>query len=81
MKNSITLSIDTLGSETKIKDICHGLNLSSERNINFKFLLYGNEQELKKNISKFKSLTKVSEIIHCEEAVWRHRSNKRKLRR
>jgi len=69
MKDSITLSIDTLGSETQIKDICHGLNLSSERNINFKFLLYGNEQELKKNISKFKSLTKVSEIIHCEEAV------------
>ena len=50
MKDSITLSIDTLGSETQIKDICHGLNLSAERNINFKYLLYGDEQELKKNI-------------------------------
>ena len=69
MKDNITLSIDTLGSETRIKDICQGLNLSSERNINFKYLLYGNEQELKKNISNFKSLTKVSEIIHCEEVV------------
>ena len=69
MKDSITLSIDTLGSETQLKDICHGLNLSAERNINFKFLLYGDEQELKKNISYFKSLTKVSEIIHCEEVV------------
>ena len=69
MKDSITLSIDTLGSETKIKDICHGLNLSSERNINLKYLFYGDEQEIKKNISHFKSLIKLSEIIHCDEAV------------
>ena len=69
MKDSITLSIDTLGSETKLEDICNGLNLSSERNINFKYLFYGNEYELKKNISYFKSLIKLSEIIHCDEAV------------
>ncbi len=69
MKDSITLSIDTLGSETQIKDICRGLNLSLERNVNFKYLLYGDEQKLKKNISHFKPLTKVSEIIHCEEVV------------
>ena len=50
MKDSITLSIDTLGSETKIKDICHGLNLSSERNIDYKYLFYGNENDIKKNI-------------------------------
>ena len=69
MKDSITLSIDTLGSETQTKDICHGLSLSAERNVNFKYLLYGDEQQLKKNISYFKSLIKVSEIIHCEEVV------------
>ncbi len=69
MKNNITLSIDTLGSETKIKDICHGLHLSSERNTNYKYLLYGDENKIKKNISYFKSLTKISEVIHCDEAV------------
>ena len=69
MKGNITLSIDTLGSETKIRDICHGLDLSSKRNINFKYLIYGNEHEIKKNISDFKSLSKVSEIIHCDEFV------------
>ena len=69
MKKSITLSIDTLGSETKIKDICHGLNLSSERNINFKYLLYGNKKDIKKNISKYKRLLKVSEVIECDEVV------------
>ena len=69
MKKSITLSIDTLGSETKIKDICHGLNLSSERNIDFKYLFYGNENDIKKNISKYKRLLKVSEVIECDEVV------------
>ncbi len=69
MKDRITLSIDTLGSETRIKDICHGLNLSCERNINFKYLLYGDENEIKKNISYFKPLIKVSEVIHCEQSV------------
>ena len=69
MRDSITLSIDTLGSETKIRDICYGLSLSSERNINFKYLIYGNEFEIKKSISQFKSLIKVSEIIHCDEVV------------
>tara|TARA_Y100000591_G_scaffold329255_1_gene357453 strand:- start:900 stop:1934 length:1035 start_codon:yes stop_codon:yes gene_type:complete len=69
LKDNITLSIDTLGSETKIRDICHGLDLSSQRNINFKYLIYGDEYQIKKNISDFKSLSKVSEIIHCDESV------------
>ncbi len=69
MKGKITLSIDTMGSETKLKDICHGLNLSAERNINFNYLIYGDEHEIKKNISNFKSLSKISEIINCDEVV------------
>ena len=69
MKDNITLSIDTKGSETKIKDIFRGLSLSSERNINFKYLIYGDQNELKKDISHYKSLIKVSNIIHCDETV------------
>ena len=69
MKDNITLSIDTLGSETNINDICHGLNLSSKRNINYKFLIYGDENKIKKSISNFKSLIKVAEVIHCDEVV------------
>ena len=69
MKNNIKLSIDTLGSETKIKDICYGLSLSSERNININYLIYGDEREIKKSISSFKSLMKISEVIHCDEVV------------
>ena len=69
MNDKITLSIDTMGSETKIKDICQGLNLSAERNINYKYLIYGDEKEIKKNISNFKPLSKISEIINCDEAI------------
>ena len=69
MKDRVILSIDTLGSETKIEDICHGLNLSSERNINYKYLIFGDENKITKHISKFKSLSKVAEVIHCEETV------------
>ena len=69
MRDKVTLSIDTLGSETQIKDICHGLYLSSERNPNYKYLMYGDENEIKKNISDFKSLIKIAEIVHCDEAV------------
>lgn len=69
MKNNIKLSIDTLGSETNIKDICYGLSLSSERNINLNYLIYGDERKIKKSISSFKSLIKISEVIHCDEVV------------
>ena len=69
MQDDIILSIDTLGSETKMYDICRGLSLSCERNTNYKYLFYGDEQDIKKNISRFNSLLKVSEVIHCDEAV------------
>ena len=69
MKNNIKLSIDTLGSETNIKDICYGLSLSSERNINLNYLIYGDERKIKDSFSSFKSLIKKSEIIHCDEFV------------
>ncbi len=69
MRDNIVLSIDTLGSETKIKDICLGLNQSLERNINYRYLIYGDESILKKNISNFKKLINACDVIHCDEVV------------
>ena len=45
-KNTYTLSIDMLGSETKVKDIIKGLNQSYLRNLNYKFKLFGNKKEI-----------------------------------
>ena len=69
MEKVYTLSVDTLGSETSYKDILKGLNLSLLRNINYKFKIFGDEELLKKEISKYERLDKRSELIHCEEFI------------
>lgn len=69
IEKKITLSVDMLGSETKTSEILKGLNQSLLRNINYKFLLYGNEENIHKYIKKYKRLEKASTIFHCEEFV------------
>ena len=48
MTKVFTLSIDMLGSETKVNDVLKGINQSLLRNINYKFQLYGPETLIKK---------------------------------
>ena len=69
MTNLFTLSVDTLGSETKLNDILKGLNQSLLRNLNYKFQLYGPEELIKKKIEKYKRLIKVTEIIDCDSYI------------
>ena len=69
MTKNFNLSVDMLGSETKIKDILKGLNQSLLRNINYKFQLYGHEKAIKKNIEKYKRLSNSSEIIDCDSCI------------
>ncbi len=69
MEKVYTLSVDTLGSETSYKDILKGLNLSLLRNINYKFKIFGDEELLKKEISKYERLDESSELIHCKEFI------------
>ena len=69
MTKFFTLSVDMLGSETKLDDILKGLNQSLLRNLNYKFRLYGFEKDIKKKIEKHKRLIKVSEIINCDSCI------------
>ena len=69
MTKNYTLSVDLLGSETKLRDVLQGLNQSLLRNLNYKFLLYGSEKNIKKALDKYKKLSKVSEIINCETFI------------
>ena len=69
MEKNFTLSVDMLGSETNVVDILKGLNQSLLRNINFKFLLFGDEKEVSKKIKKYDKLNQVSKIIHCEDFI------------
>ena len=68
-KSTYTLSIDMLGSETKVKDIIKALNQSYLRNINYKFKLFGNKKEILRHLIKYKQLTSVVDIIDCEKSV------------
>ena len=69
MTKLFTLSVDMLGSETKLNDILKGLNQSLLRNLNYKFQLYGSEKAIKKSIEKYKKLFEVTEIINCESYI------------
>ena len=69
MTKFFTLSVDMLGSETKLNDILKGLNQSLLRNLNYKFQLYGSENEIKKKIEKYKELIKATEIINCDSYI------------
>ena len=69
MTNFFTLSVDMLGSETKLNDILKGLNQSLLRNINYKFKLYGSERAIKKKIEKYKRLSNAVEIIDCDSYI------------
>ena len=56
MTRIFTLSIDMLGSETKVNDILKGINQSLLRNINYKFQLYGSENLIKKKLKSIRDL-------------------------
>ena len=65
----IKLSVDTLGSETPLSEIIIGLNESSMRYEDYFFYLFGNENDLKRELNNYKELISRSEIIHCEEEI------------
>ena len=66
---TIKLSVDTLGSETSLSEIILGLDKSSQRYDDYFFYLFGDEDSIKKELNKYKSLIKRLEIIHCEEEI------------
>ena len=58
-----------LGSETKTQHILKGLNNSLQRNINYRFKLFGNETDIKKHLKKYKELRKSVDIINCLDFI------------
>ena len=58
-----------LGSETKTQEILKGLDQSLQRNINYKFLLFGKKYLIHKNINRYNKLQKAIEIVDCSDSV------------
>ncbi len=69
MTENFTLAVDMLGSETKTNQILKGLNQSLLRNINYKFLLFGDYKNIQSYIGKYEQLYKRSEIFDCQNFV------------
>ena len=68
-RETIKISIDTLGSETSIANIIKGLNTSFLRNDNYFFRLFGLKEKLNYELKKFSTLKENVEIIDCNEFV------------
>ncbi len=58
-----------LGSETKTHEILKGLQNSLLRNINYKFILFGNQNIIEKNLNNFKKLRSSIQIIDCNSFI------------
>ncbi len=58
-----------LGSETNTNEILKGLNISLLRNINVKFLLFGDKKVISKNIKKYKELQSAVNIVDCKTFI------------
>jgi len=66
---NIKISVDTLGSETSLKNIIKGLNISFLRNDNYEFRLYGPKNEIELELKKYQLFSKNVEIIDCSQSV------------
>ena len=65
----IKIYVDTLGSETSIKNIIRGLNSSYLRNDNYFFRLFGSKKEISHELKKYNNLINNIEIIDCNEKI------------
>lgn len=69
LKKVYKLAVDMLGSETKDQEILKGLEQSLQRNINYKFYLFGKKNLLIKKLNNFKKLRSAVEIFDCSETI------------
>ena len=69
MTNKINIAIDAMGGENSPKKVIAGIDISLKTNDEIFFYLYGQENFLKKELDKKKSLQKHCEIIHTEDII------------
>ena len=68
-ENNLVISIDAMGGDKSPKVVIEGLSLVHKRNPDIRFLLYGDEQQVKAELDKFPSLVGACQIFHTEEFV------------
>ena len=69
MSNKVKIAIDAMGGENAPKKIIDGINISLKSNQENFFYLYGQEDLLKKEVSKSKLLVQNCEIINTKDII------------
>ena len=69
MSNKVKIAIDAMGGENAPKKIIEGINISLKSNQENFFYLYGQEDLLKKEVSKSKLLVQNCEIINTKDII------------
>ena len=69
MTEKVKIAIDAMGGENSPKKIIDALNISLKRNNDMFFYLFGNENTLKKELSKNKNLHNHCEIINTKDVI------------
>lgn len=65
----IVLSIDAMGGDLGAPAIIAGMQVFFKKNQDVKFIVHGDEAEIKKLLTKYSSLALRCEIHHCDETV------------
>ena len=69
MSKKVKIAIDAMGGENAPKKIIDGINISLRSNQENFFYLYGQEDLLKKEVSKSKLLVQNCEIINTKDII------------
>ncbi len=69
MAAHITISIDAMGGDNGPSTVLDGLAHSHDQNQDIRFLLFGDEADLEKQLKKHSRLSNAVELIHADTAV------------
>ena len=69
MSKKVIIAIDAMGGEKSPKKIIDGINMYLNKNNDTYFHLFGNAEEIKREIGSNQSIISKSEIINCAESI------------
>ena len=75
------IAIDAMGGDEGVRTMIEGAALARRRHDRFKFLLVGDETQIKAALETHPGMAEASEILHCEDVVGGDEKPSRALRR
>ena len=69
MTNKVKIAIDAMGGDKSPKKIIEGINISLKSNKDNIFYLYGNQNQIEKEISNFNGVGKFCKIINTVDVI------------